>query len=43
MDSSTTTAAVNPLGIFEIILLAFFEIYFYLALMQHEQISLWVL
>jgi hypothetical protein len=34
MDSSAT-AAVNPLGIFEIILLAFFEICFYLALMQH--------
>jgi hypothetical protein len=36
MDSSTTTAAVNPLGIFEIILLAFFEICFYLALMQQH-------
>jgi hypothetical protein len=36
MDSSSATATVNPLGIFEIILLAFFEICFYLALMQQH-------
>jgi len=36
MDSSAT-AAVNPLGMCEIILLlAFFEICFYLALMQQH-------
>jgi hypothetical protein len=36
MYPSAATAAVNPLGIFEIILLAFFEICFYLALMQQH-------
>jgi hypothetical protein len=34
MDSSAK-ATVNPLGICETILLAFFEIYLSLALMQH--------